>query len=241
MRVRDHSVRLPRGAYAVLDQAFASLASVGAVLAVLATAGRQELGLLLWMLAPTYLLIGLQNALVTSPYLTLIAGLDTVERDRRRTTAGSLGLLLVAAGSGLVGVGVSALWLAGDRRFDPSMAISFAMGVAGLLLREQERAFAYAHQSVSKALGSTLTYFGLLVFGLALAALTIGIGARLVFALMGVAGFGAALLSSSSHGSFAWLDLRVEAVSYLRLARWAVVGVCFAWILGSAYPIYIER
>lgn len=223
-----------KGMLTVLDQAIVSAANLATAILIGRLCSQEDLGVYSLALSIVVFARGVQENVVSAPYLVYC---HRRSGDERATYAGSS----FAHHLALTALAVSALLLFAlvSSRYGPAGLLPVLWVLLGatpfLLLREYIRHLAFAHLQLSVAIAIDLVACGLQIGGL----LLLGVAGRLsVPAAYGVMGL------ASAASAAAWLLWRPQPMRFERrriaedwrrnwsFARWALVTM----LLGSAAP-----
>lgn len=222
---------------AVLDQAWLSLLSFGMSISLILVAPKEEFAMYILLLAPIFLIQGIQNALLISPLSTVLPVSEDLQKPLilESTVAGQIVFSITAA---LMGVGILLIYqiiFLGDT--DMLLAIAFGAAIAGASAREAVRSIAYVQGYAQLALIADLWYGSIVLFGLVLLVFLDAICATTVLMVIGIAGLGP-LIPKIYATRLPTLHPDVWK-SFWACGRWALAGVLVTWVNLNAYPFII--
>lgn len=230
-------MRIRGGIFSALDQAWLSVLNLAISFAFIRYGTKEDYGTYLLLMTPLYLFMGVQNALILSPIVTVLPSSAPAERDTVYGTAIAFQIAFVSLGALLSSLALAIYWYVVHGTIQPGLILGFGLAIAGTCTREGVRTFFYTHGNALGALKSDLVY-----------------GLGLMLAVGGLSYFSvltskATLIATGISALWPYL-LRITKVTQLRLdrmvlakfwacGRWALVGVLVTWINLNAYPLIV--
>ena len=230
--------RFKRLIYAVFDQALLSLSGLLVSLFLIRFASKDHYGVYLLVMSIIYLVQGLQNSLILSPYVTRVSsGL---------TGLVSVAKLLVQIGNFLLVLAVAVvavlfLTYTDDGRasvFDFDLLFAFVVAVSGWLVRESVRSYLYVEGGRARVLFLNSMYVFSLILYMAFSWYFGGVSLQGLFLAMGIGGL--LSLSMMRLPSIGLDGMCREGRAFLDIGRWAIVGVILSWFNSNFYPFFLE-
>ena len=230
------------------DQALLSLFSLAISLAFIRGANKAEFATFTLCFVAVQLMQSVQNALVSSPLLTLMPARSGEHAKTQVLEAGLSFQRHLMAGVGLTSIGFCAgAWLAGS--FSLAMLIG-ATGLAalGVMSRELVRAVQFIRQAPQRALAGDAAYVTRAAAGMLGAFIADRLSAPTVLAVLGLAGLSASLamalagmgVRTRSRAPGLPVQQKNERVAVWGCARWALPSVVISWTYANAFLFAVE-
>lgn len=226
--------RLPSPLLAMADQALLSVVSLATSLVFIRFGAKAEYGLYALLLTPITLVVGIMNAIVTSPTMTLYPGAG--ERRGEFMATAWLALLWLLAGAfvlAALGLCAAAFFMPSVGPVGPWAIGSFSVAMVGTAAREAGRSFAYSQAQVGQALIQDVVYGAVMLLGLAGLAYAGKITGWTAFAITGLAG-GMLLVRGAARRPWRAATLSAWQAMW-HCGRWALPGVLITWVNLNAY------
>ena len=224
-----------------LDQLLLSGQSflIGALFVALAT--KTEYGAYLLLASALLLVTSAHNALICTPFTSVVSRLEGYERTRARD---GFFLLQLQASAVLAALFAAGTWIltAGQRHPDPLLAFAIGLAVLGTCARDFRRTEYFLGEDLRGLLFTDTLYVatGLLLLG-AGAWMGHGLGAALALAAVGAAGLLTGLRRTTrDRDDVLGLRLASRAWTLARdQARWTFPWTLVSWCQNSSYPYLI--
>jgi O-antigen/teichoic acid export membrane protein len=215
------------GALALIDQVILGAANFATLLLLGRLAGADELGLFSLVMSVFYLILAVQESLVTIPYTVIVARLEGIARLRYSGIALRQSTVWSACIGAILALVALSLYFVGSDSSLIRVVAAFALVVPLWLVREFGRRYLFAHMQLTKLLAMSVVGATTQLMALSVLAFTNQLSAATaLFAVgtgNGVAGLGWLWLS---RGAFRFNRSRSN---YFLLKHW-VFG---RWILAS--------
>lgn len=230
------------------DQALLSLFSLALSLAFIRGTDKSEFATFTLMFMAVQLLQSVQNALVSSPLLTLVPARDTeVARSMVLEAGLSWQRRLMAAVVVVSSVLALAAFLSGQARWG-QLVLSTGVAGIGVMARELGRSIQFLRRSPQRALAGDATYVCLAAAGMVAAHLADRFSAPIVLTVLGLAGLCSNFaVGLAGHGVRTGVKpmLMPAAIASGRAelwgcARWALPSVVNSWIYANGYLFAVE-
>ncbi len=220
------------------DQAMMSLVSFASSMALIRLASKSDYGLFVLFFSVIYLVQGIQNALVLSPYITRVSSTGSESKE--------VALYLVTRGLFVISIVSSAFIIISFDRYltsnniatTPYILLFFSLALFGWLARESTRAIQYTEGNIRSAVINSIVYASIVVCYLAYSIFISNISLGILFLAIGVAGISVLLIRPRVVSNK--LGWRNELVEFLALGKWAIIGAVGAWVTGNYYPFFVN-
>lgn len=233
MSIRKHILM------STLDQALLSASNFIVGVYLIKSVGKLEYGTYVLGYAVVLLLVGVQNALVSTQMIVLSPYKDSATR---RRFCGSLAVGQYCIFIPLVILGVCGAVVAYESGFMSASDkhLSYAIGIAilGTLLREFYRAYFFITSQIVEVIIIDVLYVTLLLSGLFLADFPAESLHLIAIGLLGVASFVAgsvAAFLSKVRLCFKWKEMILSLGEVWPQGRWSLGGVAVTWIQDQSY------
>lgn len=221
--------------YAISDQVLLSAVNLFISLVFIRYGEKSDFGAYMMYMSPVYLCIGMLNALILSPAMTVYPRIkDDIEKQAiMNTIKNAMVYFLIAMF--ILGWFFTTIYqsFSGDYSV---LSIAFALGLLGSLSREGSRSLSYIQERTKSAFISDCIYAILLITGLIFLVLFMQVGCSYVFIIIGFCGLGLMLHELFKTNLFSF-DKEIWIRELWPCARWAIPGVLITWLNLNSYSI----
>jgi O-antigen/teichoic acid export membrane protein len=222
---------------ALADQAWLSVISLATSLLFVRYGAKADYGVYVLLLTPLTLLVGVMNALVASPAMSLYPAAG--ERQPVVLATAWVALMALMLGASLLAVlGLSVAPALGQPVGQVGLFALFTYGfaAAAMLAREGGRSLAYAQENAGGAFQQDLIYGVLMLAGLAFLLWRDDISSWNVFGVIAVSGW-VLLIPAARNRRLALANLPAWHEMWA-CGKWALPGVVTTWINLNSYLLF---
>lgn len=232
---------IKKGGVALFDQGLLSATNLLIALALIKFASKEEYGVYILLFTPILLAIGLQNALLNSPFTTLYG--QSTSNDQINYSSSLfyghifLGVILFFASLILFSI----YSLITYESINAFLIFSFAFAILGSLAREGSRAFFYSKKQVYKAFIGDVWYSLLTLGSISAIFFIFKIELKASYVLLAI-GFGGIVPSLYQYIFTEFTTQKLNKliwIDFWKLGKWALQGVILTWINLNSYPYLV--